>query len=119
MTLARLSIALLTLALVVSGNGALAEGTAEAHLPTRPLNLSLPKAAVWSGMDRNEASARLSGREGSYLPELGASMDHFDAPGRLPYGSGYEARQRDSGSENSGVNNGSRGQGRGGMGRGR
>ena len=119
MTLCRFSSALLLVALLATGNAVHAEATTDGPLPSRPLNLSLPKDAVWSGMVRSETLVSRSGREGTSLPDLGGRMGNAEARGRLPYGSGYEARQRESGADHVGMNAGSQGQGRGGMGRGR
>jgi hypothetical protein len=87
-------------------------------LTPQPLNLSLPRdmtrptSTTFSGdvandpIERNLRSAQITGGKGTE---------------RLPYGSGYEARQRGmaSGSSGSGAGRSGGGGGRGGMGRGR
>lgn len=100
---------MLTGLLTVAGN-LLAE-TEESSLPSRPLNLSLPRDAAWMPTVRNDIAQMPGGREATQLPDLGGRPRHIDGQGHLPYGSGYEARQR-------GLSPGG-GFGRGGMGRGR
>ncbi len=71
--------------------------------PVRPLNLSLPRDAVWPSPVRPELSVgeRVS-RDSGALPDFSADTGRRD---RQPYGTGYEARQRGGG--------GGRGMGRG------
>jgi hypothetical protein len=87
---------------------------------SRPLNLSLPRDAAWSSPVRPER-ATSDGLQGNAmgLPDMGAGSTTGRA-GRMPYGTGYEARQRNR--TESGFGNSSevgRGHGGGRMGRGR
>lgn len=85
---------------------------------TKPLNLSLPRDAVWSSTTRSSADSDVGqGNRGNGLPDLGGSTGQR---GRMPYGSGYEARQRGMADSARGSQAGSGGGPRGmGMGRGR
>lgn len=97
-----LSLALLALLLTLSGSAwshdfeAGGLGTASG---TKPLNLSLPPqptaAAVFGSFTPGELE---QGADLNRLPDLGqgASPARQARGGRLPYGSGYEARQRAS-----------------------
>ena len=90
---------------------------------TRPLNLSLPRDAVWSATTRSAAVGdELRGNQSNGLPDLGSPPAQR---GRMPYGAGYEARQRgqsstgnSSAGNTAGATGGQRGRGMG-MGRGR
>lgn len=114
----RLISALFATALLLSGLGAHAETAAETPSAARPLNLTLPRDAVWSGANRTEAGLSSRDQQGMHLPDPGASQRASGHANRLPYGSGYEARQRGYASDQ-GMTSGGRGQGRGGHGRGR
>jgi hypothetical protein len=87
---------------------------------SRPLNLSLPRDAAWSSPVRPERTT-LDGLHVNPigLPDMGVATT--GRAGRMPYGTGYEARQRnrtESGSGN--ASEMGRGHGGGGrMGRGR
>lgn len=81
-----------------------------------PLNLSLPRDAVWAAPAGSTTADR---RDRNSLPDTNADIRNpervqgrqgQDGSGSMPYGAGYEARQRNSGR--------SGGMGRG-MGRGR
>jgi len=117
---------LLTLSAPASWAQTAAESTAASPEPGRPLNLSLPRDAVWSSTVRSDLPAAERPRgDASALPDMGARANGGQGQrGRMPYGSGYEARQRDSsggGSSQAGAGGG-RGSGSGGgrgMGRGR
>jgi uncharacterized membrane protein YgcG len=121
---------LLTLSAPASWAQTAAESAAASPEPSRPLNLSLPRDAVWSSTVRSDppAAERPQG-DASALPDPGARANGGQGQrGRMPYGSGYEARQRDpsgGGSGQAGAGGG-RGSGSGGgsgggrgMGRGR
>jgi hypothetical protein len=85
---------------------------------TRPLKLALPHDAIWSSTVRPDpASSDLRNSSASDLPDLGSRTSQR---GRMPYGSGYEARQRSTSRSDSGKASGmGGGQGGRGMGRGR
>ncbi len=82
----------------------------------RPLNLSIPRYAMGSSSVGSQPSGTLDPqRHLADLPDLGTRSggDGSGQSGRLPYGSGYEARQRQlAGGEGSGFG-GSQGGGRG------
>jgi hypothetical protein len=79
--------------------------------PRRPLNLSLPRDAVWSSPLRPDVQPAEPARgDAPGLPDLGSRPG---AGGRMPYGSGYEARQRGGAGDGSGQH----GAGSGGGGR--
>lgn len=81
--------------------------------PARPLNLSLPREAVWPSPVRPEMSGgERAQTDAAALPDFSAGPGRRD---RQPYGTGYEARQRGGGSSNSSSSGG----GSGGSGRGR
>jgi hypothetical protein len=88
---------------------------------SRPLNLSLPRDAQWSSTVRQDRPALDGAGSGAIgLPDIGA-RSATGRSGRMPYGTGYEARQRNSdpGTSSNGAETG-RGHGGGGrMGRGR
>lgn len=119
---------LLTLSAPASWAQTAAESAAASPEPSRPLNLSLPRDAVWSSTVRSDppAAERPHG-DASALPDMGARASRGQGQrGRMPYGSGYEARQGDSSGGGSGQagTGGGRGSGGGsgggrGMGRGR
>ena len=97
-----LSLALLALLLTLSGSAWSHEYEAGGlgTIPgTKPLNLSLPPqptaAAVFGSFTPGELE---QGADLNRLPDLGqgASPARQARGGRLPYGSGYEARQRAS-----------------------
>ncbi len=117
MTLCKISSVLVFIAFLITGDLVRAE-MVEHGLPVRPLNLSLPRDDLWPSTVRNQPSAGLTGREASNLPNLGVLAGRPDARSHLPYGSGYEARQRGN-AMNSGTAPGAGGFGRGGMGRSR
>ncbi len=86
------------------------------EVSTKPLNLSLPRDAVWSTTTRTPAAGEEArGNRENGLPDLGSIAGQR---GRMPYGSGYEARQRGMTGAGSGSQSGA-GAGRRGMGRGR
>jgi hypothetical protein len=88
---------------------------------SRPLNLSLPRDAYWASPVRPDLAPSEPGQRGSAgLPDLGA-RGTTGQRSRMPYGTGYETRQRNSPSgESGGVTGRGSGQGSGrGMGRGR
>ena len=117
---------LLTLSAPASWAQTAAESAAASPEPSRPLNLSLPRDAVWSSTVRSDppAAERPQG-DASALPDMGARASGGPGQrGRMPYGSGYEARQGDSsgggsGPAGAGGGRGSGGGGGRGMGRGR
>jgi hypothetical protein len=87
---------------------------------SQPLNLSLPREARWSSTaSGNRASPDVSPGNTMGLPNMGSRSAGNSS--RMPYGTGYEARQRNF--DASGSDTGSamgRGHGGGGrMGRGR
>ncbi len=87
---------------------------------SRPLNLSLPHDVQWSSTVRQGPALDGAGSGAIGLPDIGA-RSATGRSGRMPYGTGYEARQRnsDSGASSNGAGTG-RGHGGGGrMGRGR
>lgn len=104
-----------------------AQTVPDAGAASRPLNLSLPRdlarpPAMPSGMEAAQDPVEQNLRP--------AQVDGRQASSRMPYGSGYEARQRGSagagdsasgirGSNGGGYGGGKQGGGRGGMGRGR
>lgn len=114
MTSPRLIAALFATALLLSGNGVHAEVAAT----TPPLNLTLPRDAVWSGATGSEAGAVRRNQQSIHLPDPAAGRGTVDRGNRLPYGSGYEARQRGNAGDQ-GMASSGRGHGRGGYGRGR
>lgn len=108
---------LLLVALGISGNAALAQTMTDASLATRPLNLSLPRDALWFATVRNDSGLAFPRQEAPNLPDLGTrTRDGAGARGSLPYGSGYEARQHGGGTGHAGTGFGG-GHGGGGMGR--
>lgn len=88
--------------------------TAAAPEAARPLNLSLPRDAVWSSTVRPDAGAGERSPGAAFdLPDPGARPNGGAGQrGRMPYGSGYEARQREA------AGGGQAGAGRGGGGHG-
>lgn len=112
-----LSLLLLALAAPVRGQSA-PQGDAEPH---RPLNLSLPRDAMRPPVVTFDAVAPSDPVERNLRPAQVSG-----GPERMPYGSGYEARQRGAAGRGDaaapgthGRSGGSGGSGRGGMGRGR
>jgi len=106
-----------TVFLIAAAMSAQAQETAPAsEIGTKPLNLSLPRDAVWSTTTRTLAAGEEArGYRDNTLPDLGSVAGQR---GRMPYGSGYEARQRGMTGAGSGSQSGA-GAGRRGMGRGR
>ncbi len=99
------------------------EGDPEVSNETiHPLNLSIPRSAIGSAAVGSQPSGTLDPqRHLADLPDLGTRSVGAGSgqSGRLPYGSGYEARQRQlAGGEGSGFG-GSQGGGRGAGGHGR
>ena len=88
---------------------------------SRPLNLSLPRDVHWSSPVRPDLAAPERSRSDSVsLPDPGAGATSGQR-GRMPYGTGYESRQRNnSGGESGSAAGRSHDQGGGkGMGRSR
>lgn len=86
---------------------------------SRPLNLSLPRDAHGSSPLRPDLAAPDRSRSDSIgLPDPGTGAGSSQH-GRLPYGTGYEARQRNSSGGVSGNAAGMRGARNGGRGMGR
>lgn len=114
----------LLLLLTLAAPASWAQTAVEPDATARPLNLSLPRDAVWSSTVRSDppAAERPHG-DAAGLPDFGARPNGGQGQrGRMPYGSGYEARQRDAsggGTAGSGGGRGSGGGGGRGMGRGR
>jgi len=113
----------LLLLLTLAAPATWAQTAVEPDATARPLNLSLPRDAVWSSTVRPDpVAAERSHGDASALPEMGARSNGGPGQrGRMPYGSGYEARQRDasaSGSGQAGSGGGRGGSGGGGGGRG-
>lgn len=114
----------LLLLLTLAAPATWAQTAAESDATARPLNLSLPRDAVWSSTVRPDpVAAERSHGAAAGLPDFGARSNGGQR-GRMPYGSGYEARQRDasgsgSGQAGSGGERGSGGGGGRGMGRSR
>lgn len=117
----------LLLLLSLAAPASWAQTAAESDVTARPLNLSLPRDAVWSSTVRPDpVAAERSHGAAAGLPDFDARSNGGQGQrGRMPYGSGYEARQRDasgSGSSQAGSGGGRGGSGGGGgrgMGRGR
>lgn len=115
----------LLLALVTSVRG---QTVPDADTASRPLNLSLPHDLVHPPAMSSDAEAAHDPVEQNLRP---AQVDGRRGASRMPYGSGYEARQRGSASADDsasgirgsstsgGYGGGKQGGGRGGMGRGR
>ena len=112
---------LLTLSAPASWAQTAAESAAASPEPSRPLNLSLPRDAVWSSTVRSDLPAAERPRgDASALPDMGARANGGQGQrGRMPYGSGYEARQRDPSGVGSGQGVGQGGGQGGGSGGGR
>jgi hypothetical protein len=113
---------LLTLSVPLTWAQTASEQASASPQAARPLNLSLPRDAVWSAPVRPDAmTAGRSHGDASGLPDLGVRPDGGQGQrGRMPYGSGYEARQRDAaGGDGQAGAGGGRGGGGRGMGRGR
>lgn len=84
------------------------------------LNLSFPREAHWSSQMRQEQTViERAQRDTAGLPDLNTAA--INRPrGRMPYGTGFEARQHGNSNSGSGAMAGrGSGQGGGGMGRGR
>jgi hypothetical protein len=99
---------------------AMAQGTATPEA-SRSLNLSLPSDAHWSSTVRQDRPTPDGPRASPIgLPDIGGRSTTGQS-GRMPYGTGYEARQRNNATNASGSGTEmGRGHGGGGrMGRGR
>jgi hypothetical protein len=104
----------LLLLLTLSASATWAQTAAEPAATARPLNLSLPRDAVWSSTVRSgPVAAERSHGDASGLPDFAGTNGGQGQRGRMPYGSGYEARQRDASGGGSGRSGGGRGMGRG------
>jgi hypothetical protein len=113
----RIATAALLLSLSIS---AMAQETVTAE-GARSLNLSLPRDVSWSSPVRPDRTPPDVSRADSVgVPDMGAGST-IGRGSRLPYGTGYEARQRDRAeSEFGNASETGRGHGGGGrMGRGR
>jgi hypothetical protein len=108
---------IITVFLIAAALSAQAQDAAPAsEIGTKPLNLSLPRDVGWSATTRTPAAGKEArGNRDNGLPDLGSVAGQR---GRMPYGSGYEARQRGMTGAGSGSQSGA-GAGRRGMGMGR
>lgn len=80
----------------VSTGLANAQTTAE-YKESRPLNLSLPREAAWTSTVRQDNSPQGQTGFEQRPPGPGSSTRDSGNGNRFPYGSGYEARQRENG----------------------
>jgi len=103
---------MLTFAITVGGPAAAAESS-EWDEPARPRNYSVPRDNIKLKQDSAEEAAPVPARHDTgKLPDLGAeTVGNAGHRIHMPYGSGYEARQR-SGAFGGGMG-GSRGVGSG------